>query len=196
MKIGLLALFILSTFYVDAQCWLLDRIDSVKHFEGVKIQYYQADSNVQIKYWYNGFKNDLGSDYATSCKMRYGPGKPSPAWRNESFICFRTGCGTYCFSDYLAPLKPNLEAQYGGDILIDTLLTISLTFVKDTNYNWHIKLKNHVSGEEQIQYLPEGTFPVAVPLGYLDHQKPFTYSNNLLTLYTRKNEMIEVKVEI
>lgn len=201
MKTILSIIFSLFSLIANSQCVVLNSISDTTEFEGVTIRYYQVDTTVQIQYDYKEYSNKLGDSYSFSCDLRYNPGIPRPTWKNENFICFSSGCGTSCFSNYLAPLNDKYEAVFGGQFLIDTTKTIFMSIHLDTiNYQPYLELENFTSGQTQKEKFTRKDFPGAIPIEYLDysspHEKGFIYSDNILTLYLKDERKLKVKVKI
>ena len=194
---------ILSLFSLTAksQCDILNSIPDTIEFKGVTVGYYQVDSIVQIQYSHKGFSNKLGDRYSFSCDLTYSPGVPRPVWKNENFICFLSGCGSSCFSNYLAPLNSEFQGKYGGQFLIDTTNTVFMSLHLDTvTHEPYLELENFSSGQIQKEKFTHEDFPVAIPIEYLDysspHEKGFTYSDNILILFLRDDRKLKVKVNI
>ena len=201
MKTIAVIIFTLSSLIVRAQCDILNSITDTTEFEGVTIRYFQVDSTIQIQYHYKGFSNKLGDNYSFPCDLTYRPGIPQPVWKNENFICFLSSCGTSCFSNYLAPLNKQFEAEYGGQFLIDTTNTIFMTLHRDTaNLEPYLELKNFTTGETQVERFSDKEFPVAIPIEFLDysppHAKGFKFIDDILILYLRDDRKLKVKVII
>ncbi|GEM_PF-4651824 len=201
MKTILTLIFSLFSLFSKSQCAILNSIQDTIEFKGVTVRYYQVDSTVQIMYSYKEFSNKLGDRYSFSCGLNYNPGVPRPVWRNENFICFVSGCGTSCFSNYLAPLNSKFEGEYGGQFLIDTINTIFMSLHLDTvTYEPYLELKNFSNGQVQKEKFTHDDFPVAIPIEYLDysspHEKGFSYSDNILVLFLRDDRELKVKVNI
>ncbi|MCC5919034.1 MAG: hypothetical protein JJU02_17090 [Cryomorphaceae bacterium] len=201
MKTIITIIFSLSSLMVKSQCDVLNAITDTTEFEGVTIRYYQVDSTIQIQYDYKEFSNELGNNYSFPCDLTYRPGIPRPVWKNENFICFLSGCGTSCFSNYLAPLNDQFEAVYGGQFLIDTTNTIFMSLQLDTvTYEPYLELENFTNGQTQNEQFNRKDFPVAIPIEYLDysspHEKGFAYSDNILILYLKDDRKLKVKVKI
>jgi len=98
-------------------------------------------------------------------------------------------------------LHPNQKAQEGGQQLIDTLETISMSLLLDTtSYAPYLALKNHNTGKTQTIPFTKKDFPGAIPLSDLDYSEPhkngFHYQNKLLTLYLGDGRKIEIEVTI
>lgn len=201
MKTFVTIIFTLITLIGKSQCDVLNSLNDTTEFEGVTIRYFQVDSTIQIQYDYKGFSKELGDNYSFPCDLTYRPGIPRPTWKNENFICFLSGCGTSCFSNYLAPLNNKFEPEYGGQFLIDTTNTIFMSLHLDTaTYELFLELKNFTSKKTQKEKFTNIDFPVAIPIEYLDYSSPhengFTYSDNTLTLYLRDARKLRVKVKI
>lgn len=183
------------------QCAALSLIGDSINFEGVNIIYYQHNDQVRIKYAYQGFELNLGDSLAFDCNTRYNPSIPKATWRNDYYIGFTSGCGSSCFANHLLPLQSGLNFQEAGQLLIDTTKTIYVSIYKTIDKLLpYVEVKNHLSQKSQTFNLDSGSFPVAIPLEYLDyseaHPKGFKYENSTLTLFLRDGQKLNFDIEL
>lgn len=201
MKTILTILLSLSSLVAKSQCDVLRSLADTTEFEGVRLIYFQVDSNVQIQYDYMGFSNKLGDEFSFSCDLKYLPAIPEPVWKNENFICFLSGCGSSCFSNYLAPLNHKYRAEYAGQFLLDSTNTIFMSLLLDGDtYEPYMELKNFTTGESQKELFSRKEFPGAIPIESLDYSKPhekgFTYHNKTIYLYLEGGRVLKIRVKV
>lgn len=182
-----------------SQCAVLNHINDTIQLDGVTIYYTQRDTMVDVVY-------DLGHNPKTipglafRCNQTYIPSVPHPVWKNQGFVCFRSGCGTSCFGHYLVPLSGRDTVLVGGDFLIDTNQTIFMSFYRDTTtYDPYLYLKNYSTGNSQRVNLSRKLIWTTIPMESLDynssHALGFHYQNHELTLYLSKEKAEGVNVK-
>ncbi|MDP4965485.1 MAG: hypothetical protein NWQ55_10445 [Salibacteraceae bacterium] len=190
---------------VFGQCDMLQTMANKIDFEGVYIEYYADGDLVKIKYRFGDFTNLFPNEFDMNCSNQYGPSIWKPTWRNDRFIEFSSGCGTYCFSKVLMPLKVNDSFKYAGQTLIDTANTIYFTLIREErSYDPFLKIENYTTDRVQKIALNSRIVDGAILLEGLDyseaHPQGFEYENKVLTLFVKtKKEKVKAmrfKVEV
>lgn len=198
MKIFITLLLLSLSSLGYSQCRLIEFISDTIEFEGVKVVYYQSDSIVKIKYSKNDFTCEFPIEYNITCENTYLPSVWTPRWRNSRYIGFTSGCGTYCFTNILAPLDSNDSFKEAGQILVDSINVIYFSLYNDTlDFSPYLKVKNYNTDKIQVFKLSSNDFWGAIPLERLDYSNPhpngFIYKDQILTLFLRDKEQNLIK---
>lgn len=200
-KVRSLPLLLLASLAAEAQCDVLKWISDTTDFQGVTIFYVSVDSQVTIQYETPTFENNLGEEYSFSCSLSYMPGIPRPVWRNDDFVCFRSGCGTSCFGNFLAPLSNDHKAEYAGQFVVDTSSALFISFLLDTiSFEPYLFIKEYSTGKEQKEPLSTKDFPGAIPFMNLDFERgksaPYRRKGQYLVLRLQDMNELRVRLEI
>lgn len=190
---------------VFSQCNMLQTMANKIDFEGVYIEYYADGDLVKIKYRFGDFSNRFPSELDMNCSNQYGPSIWKPTWRNDQFIEFMSGCGTFCFSKVLMPLTANHTFKYAGQTLIDTANAIYFTLIREgQTHDPILKIENYTTDRVQKIALNSRIVDGAILLEDLDyseaHPQGFEYENKVLTLFVKtkreKVKALRFKVEV
>ena len=143
---------------------------------------------VGIQYTNDRHTRTFPRKHYMDCTTRYMPSVWRPVWKNDRYIAFGSGGGTYVSLELLAPLDTIAPFQESSGWLFDTLNTSYFSLYRDrTDRSPHLRITNFSKGTEQTFQLKSDLFWGAILYERLNYTgsypNGFDYKNGVLTLY-------------